>query len=129
MRTLAAPDKTNAQGESTHIPDLVLDAEGNLGIADGIVALRERVTQALRFFRGEWHQNIEGGVPYYRDIFLRRPIPASLVSTILIGQVLTVEGVESVTEVTYNLNPTTRRFTWTARVTGSTGSVRVDTEV
>ena len=129
MRTLAAPDILDADGNSTQVPDLTT-ANGNLSIADGLVALRERVTQRLRFWRGEWHQNVEDGVPYLTDIFQRRPIPASLVSTILIEQVLRVDEAESVTDVVYSLDPVSRKFSWFATVQGRDGAtVQVSMEV
>ena len=128
MKTLAAPDILNDRGESTQVPDLVVSG-GLLGISDGLVALRERVTQRLRFWKGESYQDVEDGVPYVMDIFQQRPIPASLVSTILINQALKADEAESVTDVSYGLDPESRKFVWTATVTGRPGSVQVRMEV
>ena len=52
MRTLSAPDMLDENGQSIGFSDLVLTATGELAVADGEEALRQRVLQRLRFYVG-----------------------------------------------------------------------------
>ena len=43
------------------------------GTVSGIEAIRQQVTQRLRFVAGEWIVNVEEGVPYFGEVLSLTP--------------------------------------------------------
>ena len=129
MMTLSAPDVLDANGESTGGGDVMMTADGNIGVVDGLEALRQRVTQRLRFWFNEWFLDYEDGVPYINDIF-ERPIPIGLASTIIVEHILRIDEVERVSDVVTNFDLSERTLSWSARVHArSGGSVEASVEI
>ena len=101
MRTLSFP--------------LELDGNGELLVVDGLTALRQKVDQRLSLFKGTWIIDINAGVPYLQDI-LKKPVDPGLAASILGNEILKEDEVTSLGEVTTELDPETRVFTYTAQV-------------
>lgn len=52
--------------------DIVFD-QYDLALVTGQEALRQRIKQRLLLFRGEWFLDIDAGVPYFEDVFIKQP--------------------------------------------------------
>lgn len=76
--------------------DLVIDASGNLAIAEDPYALAQDVACAVRTFLGEVYFDDTLGVPYQQKILGHTP-PVSLVRYYIEQAALSVEGVASAT--------------------------------
>jgi hypothetical protein len=72
--------------------DLVLDAKGNIAMAEEPYALAQDVASAIKTFLGEVWYNTELGVPYFQQILGRAPT-ITVFKQYLIEAALTVPGV------------------------------------
>lgn len=92
--------------------DLLLTQDGDLFVSDnGDVEFTDSVAQAiiirLKWFLGEWRINKTYGVPYYDEVFVKNPSTA-LLEDRLRTEILTVEGVASVDNVSVSIDKITR---------------------
>ena len=110
--------------DATH--DLRVDEMGNLEVVSGIEETRQRVIERLLYYFAEWPLNTTEGVPYRNDIFTR-PINAGLASSIISDQIRSVDGVTGVRNVQAILNPTDRRFTYSALISTIYGDFDINT--
>ena len=94
-------------------------------VIDGLDSVRQRVRQRLRFFRGEWFLDTTLGVPYFQNIFVR-PATLELALSTLVDAIQDVEDVVSVRDVTGDIDPETRRFTFVATVETAFGRMDVE---
>lgn len=76
-----------------------LDADGDILLTNnqitmttGSEAIRQHLQCRFRFFLGEWFLDEEVGVPYFRDILIKKPV-FSVVQQILKGVILDTPGV------------------------------------
>jgi hypothetical protein len=53
--------------------DLVLDARGNLAVADNPYAIAQDVSSAVRLFKGELWYDTAKGVPHFQEILGHQP--------------------------------------------------------
>lgn len=74
--------------------DLVLDAKGNIAVADAPYQLAQDVASAIRLFAGELWYDTSKGVPYFATILGQAP-PVQLFKQYLIDAALSVPGVVS----------------------------------
>lgn len=74
--------------------DLVLDASGNIALADEPYALAQDVASAVRTFAGEVYYNTVLGVPYFEQVLGYLP-PASVLAQLMDNAALTVPDVIS----------------------------------
>lgn len=102
--------------------DLVLNAP----LATGTDSLRMRVMARLRFWSETWFLDLNDGVPYLASIINRQNVD-HVPRAILTQQVLGVDGVAAVRDVTYRYDRSTRKATYTCTVveegTGATAEV------
>lgn len=75
--------------------DLVLDANGNIAIADDPYAIAQSVACACRTFAEECIYNTKLGMPYWQSIIGKLP-PLSFVKEKMIEQAKTIPGVADV---------------------------------
>jgi len=103
--------------------DLFLDSDGDLDIsggdlslAEGIEAIGQHVNQRLRLFLGEWFLDINAGVPFFQNIFVKRPNFA-VVEGIFRDQILSTAGILELNSFNFDYNNTTRSLSisFTAR--------------
>ncbi len=73
--------------------DLVLNASGNIAVADEPYSLAQDAASAIRTFAGECYWNTTFGIPYFR--ILGTNIPLALLKQALIDAALTVPDVVS----------------------------------
>lgn len=76
----------------TDLWDLVLDASGNIAVADVPYALAQDAASAIRLFRGELWYDTEPGVPYFDQILGQFP-PIALMKAEFEAAAMTVPGV------------------------------------
>lgn len=86
--------------------DLLLEADGDLNVASGDIAITGSIRQAIRirllwFFR-EWRFAPDSGVPYYESIFVKNP-DKELIRRIVRDQVLSVDGVSDISNITVDV--------------------------
>ena len=81
MRTLSAPDR-----------DIRFE------IVSELEAVRQRIQQRLRFWRGEWFLDATEGVPYLTDLLGDR-LDTGLVESVVRDQILSIEDVESISNL------------------------------
>lgn len=74
--------------------DLVLDAAGNIALADEPYSIAQDVASAVRTFTGECWYDTQLGIPYWQQILGQWP-PIVLVKAKLVDAALTVPGVVS----------------------------------
>ena len=72
--------------------DVVLDASGNIAVADAPYALAQDVASAVRTFLGEVYYNTTQGIPYFENILGQLP-PTPMLTQLIVNAALTVPGV------------------------------------
>ena len=72
--------------------DLILDASGNIAVADEPYALAQDAASAIRLFKGELYYDVSQGVPYFQQILGKWP-PLQLMKQAFEAAALTVPGV------------------------------------
>jgi len=100
------------------------DLAAGFAVVDGLEAVRQRVLQRLRLFRGESFLDAEAGVPYLTDLIGER-LPSALAGSIIADQIREVPGVLAVDNVDAQLDPATRQLSVTAEVTADDGTAAV----
>lgn len=100
--------------------DLVVDASGNIAIADEPYALAQDAASAIRLFQGELYYDTTQGIPYFEQILGKAP-PISLMKAYFNRAALTVPGV--VTAKTFIQSWTDRTITGQVQVTDAAGNI------
>lgn len=101
--------------------DLVIDAAGNIAVADEPYRIAQDVACAIRLFAGECWYATQNGIPYNTVILGQWP-PVSLVKAQLVKAALTVPGVVSATCTLLSLDQ--RTFTGQVLVTDTSGATQ-----
>ena len=81
----------NEQG----IADIFCDAAGNLVMAHDAEAVGQHARQRLMTYRGEWFQNKNVGVPWFRDI-LGKGADLALAEATIKPVILKTDGVTAI---------------------------------
>jgi len=100
------------------------DLAAGFAVVDGLEAVRQRVLQRLRLYRGESFIDAEAGVPYLTDLLGER-LPSALAGSIIADQIRGVRGVVAVANVDAQLDPATRRLSVSADVSADDGTASV----
>lgn len=100
--------------------DLVLDANGDVAVANDPYSLAQDAASAIRTFQGEVYYDLDQGVPYFAQILGRYP-PAQVIKAALVKAALTVPGVASATCYLQALEG--RRLTGQVQITSTAGEV------
>lgn len=108
--------------------DLQVDAQGNLVIVDQLEDVRQRVLFRLRFWLGQWFLQVRSGVPYRPEIF-QRPTSVGLAAAVVSDQIRSVDEVTGVSEVFAEIDPLTRKMTYSATVSTRYGSMSMNETV
>ncbi len=92
--------------------DILLDKEGDMIITEqGDILLEGSVAQKintrLRWFEGEWRWDVEEGLPYFEDLFIKNPDTDAFESRIR-EKIFEVEEVTEVKDVRIVRHPETR---------------------
>ena len=101
--------------------DLTLDSTGNLALLTGPNALAQDVACAISTFLGEMYYDTTQGIPWLSQVFGQQFSP-SLVSSLIVAQVLQVPGVVSnPAPKVEGLTIANRKVSGTVNFTDSTG--------
>ena len=104
------------------------DGDIQFAIVDGIDSVSQRLTQRLRFIRGEWFLRKRRGIPYLTDL-LGLPENRPLVHQIIARESLDVADVLEVVSIDINFDSAIRDQTIKVRVRSVFGEVEVTTAV
>lgn len=99
--------------------DLAL-VNGTLAIISDAAYARQRVEVSLDFLLGEWFLDTRQGVPYFRDVLVRRPNDET-VRSVLRRTILNTPGMVSVTTLTTEYDTAARKLTVFFEATYQTG--------
>lgn len=110
--------------------DLLLGREGDLQIsATGDISLTNSVAQAvtirLRWFFGEWKFNPNLGLPYFEEILVKNASRLR-VKQLIAEQIMSVEEVRHIRELTVTADPAKREMT--VRYTAITDAGQIQEE-
>lgn len=121
MRTISAfaPDDHSADNQ-----DIRVTSTGDLEIVDGLENVRQRVIERLRFWVGQWFLRVEDGVPYRPEIF-HRPTSVGLAAAVVTSQIRDVEEVTGVANVVAQIDPLSRRMTYSATIMTVYGDMQI----
>lgn len=98
--------------------DLVVDAAGNIAVAQEPYALAQDAASAVRLFAGEYYWNTVPGIPYLSQVF-RGPIPPlGALKELFISAALTVQGVTAAN--CFIVSASDRRVSGQIQVTSAT---------
>lgn len=100
--------------------DLVLDASGNIALAQPPYSLAQDVACAVRTVLGEVYYNGSVGLDYFGQVLGKLP-PASLLIQLIVAQALTVPGVVTAQCVITSFNA--RSVSGQVQFTDDTGEV------
>ena len=103
----------------------VTDGDIDLGIVDGLEALRQRLIQALQLRRGEYFMDTSLGVAYFSAILGHQYDPV-LAEQEIVSAILAVDGVTAVANVRLELMRSARRLQVTADVSTVYGTTTVE---
>jgi hypothetical protein len=105
--------------------DLVLDAAGNIAVAQVPYARAQDVASALKLFLGELWYNTGKGIPYFQKILGKTP-PTSIFEEYMVAAALTVPGVTRATCTIQSFeNRTVTGQVAFETVDGTTGTVSI----
>jgi hypothetical protein len=102
--------------------DLVLDARGNLAVADDPYSITQDVASAVRLFRGELWYDTTKGVPHFEEILGKQPSLAVMKAVI---QAAAVTVPEVVAATVYISGVVKREVTGQIQVTDTSGRTSV----
>ena len=115
--------------------NLSLDEDNNLPVIDGNLKTKtgiEEISQMLetRFksFQGDWFLDLDQGMPYYQEIFLKSTTVTEIES-IFLQVVAGTPGVLDIREFNLSLEPSTRTLTIEFTVLTTDGVLDFSTEV
>ena len=108
--------------------DIRITATGDLEIVDGLEDVRQRVIERLRFWLGQWFLGVHDGVPYRPEIF-QRPTSVGLAAAVVSDQIRSVDEVTGVSKVFAEIDPLTRKMTYTATVSTPHGEMSMSETV
>ena len=107
--------------------DIALNDAGDIDLSrldmflvTGVDAIVQRLRIALQTFRGEWYLNTTVGLPYFKDIFVKRPNTGAISAafkTVILG----TPGVVSLDVFTLSFDAALRKLTLDFTVTVTTG--------
>lgn len=88
--------------------------------APGQESLAQRLNIKLRFFMGEWFLNMDFGIPYFQQIFVK-PVVQYTIDAIFKSQILETPGVLELTSYTSSFDNVSRTFTLSFEVISEQG--------
>ena len=94
---------------------IALDAPGAdlavpFALLTGANAVAQRLRCRLRFFYGEWFLDTRQGVPYFRDVLLKRP-SLGLIKSLFRRVILSTPGIVSIREYNAKIDVASRTLT------------------
>lgn len=100
------------------------DSDIDFSMLDGLQSAVQRVTQRLRFWRGEWYIDAAEGVPYIADV-LGHDVNIELAKQAITAQIRTVPDIIDVSDATIDVDVATRTLHYSARLTTRFGTAEI----
>lgn len=94
--------------------DIVI-ADNQFSFVTGVDEVVQLLRHRLRTFLGEWFLDNTIGVPYFQDIFKKRPNPIAIEAG-LKNEILSTPGVLELLKFDIDVDPTTRKMTVDASI-------------
>jgi hypothetical protein len=101
--------------------DLVFE-NGDIALVSGADAVKQAIRQELRFFAGEWFLDLDYGVPYYKDVFIKNPNP-QILEGVFTDKILNTPGVLELMEFNLDYDPASRRLSCSFLARGFDGMI------
>lgn len=109
--------------------DLEIELVNNeIVLNDGSEAIRQHLQTTFGLFLGEWFLDETAGVPWFRDILIKKP-SFVVIDAVLKDTILSVPGVISITKYEFNYDPAVRMATLNFTVLTSEGFIDFTTLV
>lgn len=115
--------------------DLQLDNSGDLLVSNYDLSLIEGVDQIaqnlairLRFFLGEWFLDIEQGIAYYQDIFIKSPNQIQ-VENLLKNEILETDGIIEITSFEAEYDVALRKFNVAFTALSDEGEINLEVSI
>lgn len=115
--------------------DLELDNSGDLLVSnfdlqliDGIDQIKQNLAIRLRFFLGEWFLDIEQGIAYYQDIFIKSPNQIQ-VENILKNEILETDGITELTSFESEYDTVLRKYTVAFTALADEGEINLEVSI
>jgi hypothetical protein len=89
--------------------------QGLANMCTGSESVAQNVVTRLRTFKGEWFLDLDAGVGYLQDIFVK-PANVPLSEADLKAEIIKTDGVATLNSFQFNLNHVTRQATLSADV-------------
>src|SRR5262245_2797586 len=89
--------------------ELILE-NGDLKLCEGVDRARQFLAQRLAAFRGEWAFDLDEGVPYFENVFVKAPDPVIL-EGLFKDRILATPGIIGLNEFDLILDTATRELT------------------
>ena len=100
------------------------DSDLDFSTQDGLRSVVQRVTQRLRFWRGEWFLDTAEGIPYIADV-IGHDVNIELAKQAITAQIRTVPDVLSVDNVQVGFDFRTRTLLYSATIKTEFGAATV----
>lgn len=113
--------KLDLDGGSANLNDVVLEG-GDLVLVSGTQAILQNALQRLRTFFGEWFLDNTLGVPYFQEILVKNPDQGQ-VDALLLNTILGTQGIETVSNYSFEPDFIDRQLTVTFRAITTEGTV------
>ena len=94
--------------EINSIGDLLIE-DYDLQIIDGLDQTIQELIIRLKFFLGEWFLDIEAGIPYYQDFFIKAPNQIRIES-VLKNEILDTPGIIELTSFETEFEDINRKY-------------------
>jgi hypothetical protein len=94
-------------------------------ITDYKEEIKQRIAIRLRSFKNDWFADLDDGLPYFEDIFIKNP-DKILVSSIFKSEILAVPGVTGLDDFDYDLDISTRELTLTFSAKTNEGTIPIE---
>lgn len=102
--------------------------DNDLSLVDGGDEVKQRLTQRLRTFLGEWFLDTSLGVPYYEEVLVKSP-NGRLAEAAIKAEIRATPGVLDLLAFTFDVDKATRKGTIEFKVRSATGDVGLIVEV
>lgn len=102
--------------------------KGDLQLAVGKVGIVQGVSNRLKSFKGEWFLDLDAGMPYFQDIFVKAP-NLNAIRQVFVEEILKEPGMVSVDSCDVTLDRTTRKLVVKWAGTGDVGKLADIVEV
>jgi len=104
---------------------LTISGNGNLQLIESFTSLQQAITTRLKTFKTEWFLDTAIGLPYHQLIFVKG-VSKNIIMNAIKAEALKVEGVRTVSGMTFELKHKTRELLITFNVISDIGELNYE---